>query len=172
MGPLWQLATARVLSGFPLHLMTSFKFVDDHSRFSSHMSQSSWMMGGGRMSVGLDNAKGQAIGSHIGLRGTVLGIRLTLDEVVTRRSPPTEKVWETVGTPRLLVIGAYTMGIHITPEDGESRLRVFIDYDLPTGWATRWLGFLFGGIYASWCVGQMLEGPSSHFGTRRVVAAA
>ena len=36
-----------------------FAFVDDHSRFSSHMSQSSWMMGGGRMRVELDEARGR-----------------------------------------------------------------------------------------------------------------
>jgi hypothetical protein len=47
-----------------------FAFVDDHSRFSSHMSQSSWMMGGGRMSIELDEAKGQAVGSHIRLPAT------------------------------------------------------------------------------------------------------
>lgn len=144
-----------------------FAFVDDHSRFSSHMSESSWVMGGGRMSLELDDAKGQAIGSHIRLSGTVLGIRLYLDEVVAQRIPPTDKVWKTVGTPRLLVIGAYTMGIHITPENGGSRLRVFIDYDLPAGWATRCLGFLFGGLYARWCVRQMLEGASSHFRMRQ-----
>jgi hypothetical protein len=148
-----------------------FAFVDDHSQFSSHMSQSSWMMGGGRMVIVLDKAKGQAVGSHIGLSGTVLGVRLSLDEVVTRRSPPTDKVWETVGVPRLLVIGAYTMGVHITPDNGGSRLRVFVDYDLPTGWATRGLGFLFGGVYARWCVGRMLEGASNHFGAYRTVAA-
>ena len=149
-----------------------FAFVDDHARFSLHMSKSSWMMGGGRMSIDLDATKGQALGSHIRLNGTVLGIRLCLDEVVTRRSPPTDKVWETVGAPRLLVIGSYTMGIQITPENGGARLRVFLDYDLPTGWATRWLGFLFGGLYARWCVQQMLTGASKHFNRRGAAAAA
>ena len=74
------------------------------------------------MSIDLDAAKGQTVGSHIRLSGTVFGIRLSLDEVVTRRRPPTDKVWETVGTPRLLVIGCYTMGIQITPESDGSRL--------------------------------------------------
>ena len=148
-----------------------FAFVDDHSRFASHMSQSSWMMGGGRMLVDVDGAKGQAVGSHIRLSGKVFGVRLFLDEVVTRRSPPTEKVWETVGTPRLLVIGPYRMGIEIGPENRGSRLRVFIDYDLPTGW-TSWLGLLFGGIYAGWCVTQMLAGASAHFRAHGTVAAA
>ena len=148
-----------------------FAFADDQSRLSSHMNESPWMMGGGRMSVELDEAKGQAIGSHIRLGGRVFGIRLSLDEVVTHREPPVEKVWETVGAPRLLVIGAYRMGINVTPENRGSRLRVFIDYDLPTGWLTRWLGRLFGGSYARWCVAQMLAGTSSHFASAAAAAA-
>lgn len=135
-----------------------FAFVDDHSRFSSHMSESSWMMGGGHMVVELDEANGQAVGSHIRLGGRIFGVSLYLDEVVTRRDPPTNKEWETVGAPRLLVIGAYSMGVQVTPEPGGSRLRVFIDYRLPDGRVTRWLGWLFGRLYARWCVDQMLTG--------------
>lgn len=148
-----------------------FAFIDDHARFASHMSQSSWMMGGGRMVVDVDVGKGQAVGSHIRLSGKVFGVRLFLDEVVTRRNPPAEKVWETVGAPRLLVMGSYRMGVEVRPENGRSRVRVFIDYDLPTGW-TSWLGLLFGSIYAKWCVAQMLAGTSEHFGAHGAVAAA
>ena len=147
-----------------------FAFVDDHSRFSSHMSQSSWMMGGGRMVVELDAAKGQAVGSHIRLGGRVFGVSLYLDEVVTRRDPPTDKVWETVGAPRLLVIGAYSMGVQITPERGGSRLRVFIDYQLPDGPVTHWLGWLFGRLYARWCVEQMLTGVAKQLVPRTAAA--
>lgn len=123
------------------------------------------------MSVEADEANGQAVGSHIRMGGRVLGLRLSLDEVVTRRDPPSDKVWETVGTPRLLVIGAYRMGVHIEPEGGGSRLQVFIDYDLPTGWATYWLGRLFGGVYARWCVRQMLTGASARFAAPTHAAA-
>ena len=148
-----------------------FAFADDHSRLSSHMNDSSWMMGGGRMSVVADEGGGQAVGSHIRLGGRVFGVRLFLDEVVTRRQPPFHKVWETVGMPRLLVIGAYRMGVHITPDNDGSRLRVFIDYERPTGRATYWLGRLFGGVYARWCVRQMLAGASAHFAVRKGAAA-
>ena len=123
------------------------------------------------MSVEADEGDGQAVGSHIRLDGRVLGLRLSLDEVVTRSEPPSHKVWETVGIPRLLVIGAYRMGVYIAPENGGSRLQVFIDYDLPTGRATYWLGRLFGGVYARWCVRQMLAGASAHFAVRKRVAA-
>ena len=148
-----------------------FAFVDDHARFSSHMNESSWMMGGGRMAVELDEARGKAVGSHIRLSGRVLGVDLSLDEVVTRRNPPINKVWETVGMPRLIVIGAYTMGVEITPVDNGSRIRVFIDYELPKGWATYWLGLLFGRFYARWCVDQMLKGAVQNLASRHPVAA-
>ena len=148
-----------------------FAFVDDQSRLSSHMSESSWMMGGGGMTIEMDDAKGQTVGSHIQLSGRVFGIRLFLDEVITRRDPPRQKTWETVGKPKLLVIGSYRMGVEITPDTRGSRLRVFIDYDLPTGSVTHWLGLLFAGVYANWCVTQMLAGASSHF-SPSVVAAA
>ena len=123
------------------------------------------------MSVDAGEGNGQAVGSQIRIDGGVFGLRLFLDEVVTRREPPFHKEWETVGTPRLLVIGAYRMGVHIAAENSGSSLRVFIDYDLPTGWATYWLGRVFGGVYAKWCVRQMLAGASAHFAVRKRVAA-
>ena len=148
-----------------------FAFVDDHAQFSSHMSESSWMIGGSRMLVELDEAQGKAVGSHIRLSGRVFGVPLGLDEVVTHRDPPSNKVWETVGAPRLLVIGGYSMGIEITPEREGSRLRVFIDYQLPAGPVTYWLGWLFGRLYARWCVDQMLTGALKQFTQRHVAAA-
>ena len=148
-----------------------FAFIDDHSRLSSHMSQSSWMMGGGEMRVELDERKGQAVGSHIRIVGTAFGLHLFLDEIVTRRDPPTHKQLETVGNPRLLVIGSYAMGVEISADGTGSHLRVFIDYDLPRGPLTRWLGVCFAGLYARWCVTQMLEEASRRFREGAVVAA-
>jgi hypothetical protein len=143
-----------------------FAFVDDHSRLSSHMQKSSWMMGGGRMSIDMDDAKGQAVGSHIRMGGRVFGLRIFLDEVVIRRDPPLQKVWETVGAPKLLVIGPYRMGFDIRSAKGGSDLRVFIDYDLPSGLVTRWLGRIFGDWYAKWCVDQMLNGAFEAFDSK------
>lgn len=133
-----------------------FDFIDDHARFSSHMSKSSFMMGGGKMKVILDDKHGQEVGSHIILSGNVFGINLYLDEVVTERVRPYLKVWKTVGSPKLLVIGNYQIKIEIKPQDNKSLLRVSIDYEMPTKFV--WLGKLFGRIYAKWCVGQMIEG--------------
>ena len=139
-----------------------FAFVDDHARFSAHMGQSSWMMAGSRMRTEVDDGHGQRVGSHIRMTGSVLGLPLALDEVVTEREPPHRKAWRTVGTPRLLVIGEYQMGVEIEAQGEGSRLRVFIDYALPA--RNAWFGWLFGGTYAKWCVAQMAEGAARELG--------
>ena len=140
-----------------------FAYVDDPAHLSSHMDESSWMMGGGRMDISVDDGRGQRVGSHIRLSGKVFGVTLFLDEEVTRREPPRMKVWETVGNLRLLVIGHYRMGVEVEPQESNSLLRVYIDYDLPL--TNAWLGRLFGGIYAKWCVRQMIKGTRDHFAT-------
>jgi hypothetical protein len=37
-------------------------------------------------------------------------------------------------------------------------------YELPKSNKTRWLGYLFGDMYAKWCVRQMLNDTQKHFG--------
>lgn len=140
-----------------------FALIDDHNRLASHMSQSSWQMGGGSMKTILDESSGQKVGSHVRMSGRVFGIKLSLDEVVTERDPPTRKVWETVGTPRLLVIGSYRMGFELTPGATGSQLRVFIEYALPIPWVEHWLGRLFGGYYARWCTRRMVDDAVQYF---------
>lgn len=123
-----------------------FAFADDFTRLSSHMGQSSAMMMGSSMQTSFDERRGQAVGSHVRMTGKMLGIELFLDEVVREREPPRHKAWETVGTPRLLIIGGYRLGFDITSIGQRSVLQVFIGYNLPTEPAQRLLGRLFGGL--------------------------
>lgn len=139
-----------------------FAYADDHKNLASHMNATSLMMGGGKMTTILDEDHGQKVGSHIKMSGKVLGIMIYLDEVIVERTPPSRKVWETVGMPKLLVIGKYILGFEITPRVKGSQLEVFIQYTMPTG-PTKILGLLFGDFYAKWCVKQMIKSVSGHF---------
>ena len=132
-----------------------FAHLDDHRRLAAHMTKRSWMMLGSRMTVDVDGADGRTVGSKIRLYGRVLGVRLELEEAVTQREPPTSKVWETTREPRLLVVGSYRMGFHITPRENACDLTVSIDYALPSGRFTHWLGRLGSGAYARWCTRRM-----------------
>lgn len=141
-----------------------FAFIDDPARLAGHMTKSSWMMGGGRMDVQLDAGKGQKVGSRIVMTGRAFGMDLELEEVIAEHTPPLRKTWHTVGSPSLVVIGGYRMGCELAAEGETTRLRVFIDYDLPqrSGWARARLG----AWYARWCTERMVKDTRAHFAHR------
>jgi hypothetical protein len=149
----------------PSPLDQVFAHVDDNRRLSSHMSEPSWRTGWGRMETEVDEGRGQAVGSRIRLSGRVLGVELSVEEVVVERNPPHRKVWETTGTPKLLVIGHYRMGFELSPQGSRSMLRVFIDYAVPEGGLARELGRVFGRAYARWCTQQLVDAAVRHFET-------
>jgi len=138
-----------------------FDFTDNHSNLSLHMNRPSLMMGGGRVETKLDGGKGQIIGSHIIMEGTVFGIKLFLDEVVVKREPPYLKEWETVGKVKLVVIGDYRLGFRLEDMGNNAKITVYIDYSLPE--VNKILGVLFGGVYAKWCVRQMVSAVVKRF---------
>lgn len=140
-----------------------FAHLDDHERLGSHMEKPSMMMMGGRMSYEFDADKGRAVGSVIRMGGSFLWLRLFVEEVVTVRDPPRLKTWETHGVPRLVIIGGYRMGFEISPANATSRLRVFIDYQRPSGVIGQVLGSLFAPLYARWCVSRMAKDAERHF---------
>ena len=140
-----------------------FTYADDHKRLSSHMSQSSPMLVGNKMETYVDEGRGQTVGSHIKMSGRVFGVNLFLDEVITIHEPPHHKEWQTVGDINLLVIDHYKLGFEIKSQEEGSHFKVYIDYDLPQSLRTRLLGLLFGGMYAKWCVQQMLKRVRDHF---------
>lgn len=140
-----------------------FAVLDDHRRLSAHMAKPSLMMAGATMKTEFDSQRGQAVGSVIRMKGAVLGVSLHVEEVVTHHEPPFRKTWETRGQPRLLVIGAYRMGFELSPAATGARLRVWIDYSPPAGFAGRWLGRLLGQVYADWCVTRMARDATNFF---------
>lgn len=134
-----------------------FAILDDPRRLGRHMEKPSAMMLGGSMRYALDERGGRAVGSVIRIEGSVLGLRLSIVERITEREPPRRKAWETIEEPRLIVFGNYRLGFEIALEGPGSRVRVFIDYDLPrTSLVGRLLGPLGAHAYARWCVGRML----------------
>lgn len=139
-----------------------FAYLDDHKRLSKHMTKSSWMMAGSRMSIQVDAAQGRSVGSKISLGGRVLGIPLSVDEVVIEHRPPLRKVWQTEGVPHLLVMGPYRMGFDIEPHGASSVLCVFIEYAMPSNLLGRWFSFL-GKFYARWCTQQMTADATANF---------
>ena len=132
-----------------------FEHIDRPERLSAHMARKSWQLGGTSMSIETEAQGGRALGSHIWLRGKMLGIRLDVECVVVKRVPPVLKEWETVGTPRLLVIGSYRMSVRIAPHNDGSTVTIAIDYVMPNRPWERVMASAFGSMDPRWCVQQM-----------------
>ena len=142
-----------------------FAHLDDPKALAAHMGESSMMMMGSRMSTEVDAEGGRTIGSKIRMDGRMMGIPLSLEEVITERQVPSRKVWESIGAPKLLIIAHYRMGFELTPDANATQVRVFIDYSLPATAPGSWLGGLLGGTYARWCTRQMADDAARHFGS-------
>jgi hypothetical protein len=145
-----------------LPVEVAFAYLDDFRKLSRHMEQPSGMMLGSKMAIELDRGQGRAVGSRVRMRGTMMGMTLALEEIVTERAPPLRKAWETVDA-NLLVIGQYRLGFELEPKDAGSALRVFIDYELPSRAPARWLGLLLGKVYARWCTRRMASDAARYF---------
>ncbi|MDR7031099.1 SRPBCC family protein [Rhizobium rosettiformans] len=140
-----------------------FELLDNPTFLGAHMEEPSVMVLGASMKYNLDEAEGRAVGSVIRMTGSILGLGLSVEEVVTERHPPLLKTWETRRTVRLLVIGPYRMAVRISPAGSGCSLNVRIDYNLPTRFPYRLLGRLLGGFYANWCVTKITAGAIAHF---------
>ena len=157
---------------FPFHDETSalvyapidrvFAHLDDPMALSAHMGESSMMIGS-RMLVEVDAGGGRAIGSKIRMNGRMMGIPLSLEQVITERQAPHRKLWKTIGTPELLVMAHYRMGFELSPKGDSSLLRIFIDYSLPATAPGSWLGRLLGTAYARWCTKRMADDAARYF---------
>ncbi|HWP12346.1 MAG TPA: SRPBCC family protein [Ramlibacter sp.] len=134
-----------------------FDRLDDPRRLAGHMSRRRVAMAGASMAIETDAQQGRELGSIIRVHGRVLGIPISLEEIVVERKRPWLKAWVTAGQPRLLVIGQYRMGFRIVPTAEASHLTVFIDYRWPSSPWLRLPARLFASAYARWCCRQMVK---------------
>lgn len=139
-----------------------FDLVDDHARYYAHVLRLARLLGG-RLDLRMDGDEARKAGSRITLAGRLFGQPLLLEEVVTRREPPYAKSWETVGTPRFLIVGGYRHDVRIEPDGGGSRLHAAFEYDLPAG---GWLRRKIGDVYGRKCVRELVQSAAKHFQRR------
>jgi len=110
-----------------------FGYVDDMRNVGWHMTdRSSMPMLGSRLKLEILSEQPTGPGATYRYSGKMMGLSLDFSESVTTYLPNREKVWRTIGTPRLLIIDAYEMRIAVEPLSATtSRLTIAITYELP-----------------------------------------
>jgi hypothetical protein len=140
-----------------------FNYVDDIRNLARHMSEGrSMAMMGSKLELEILSPEPTGVGATYRYSGRMMGLDLDFSETVTRYVPGREKVWHTVGTPRLLIVESYEMAVTVVPEaSSTSRLTIRIDYELPRTGVWKLMGWLLASNYASWCLNSMVNGTKA-----------
>lgn len=127
-----------------------FAHVDDIRNLARHMSgQGSMPMMGSSLALEFVSPEHTGVGATYRYSGRVMGLIIDFSETVAWYVPGREKVWRTIGTPRLIIIDSYEI---------RSRLTLTFNYELPRSGLRRLLGRLLAAAFARWCLGSMVVG--------------
>lgn len=139
-----------------------FAYSDDIRNLARHMSEASSMpLMGSKLSLEIITPQVTGVGATYRYSGRMMGLLIDFSETVTRYEPGREKVWRTIGQPRLLIIDSYVMRVLVEPvSDQTSRLAISIDYELPRSGLCHWVGRALARPYAQWCLGSMVDGTA------------
>ena len=158
-----------------------FAYVDDIWNLGWHMTgRSSMAMMGSRLRLEVLSNQATGLAATYRYSGTMMGLSIDFSESVTKYLPPREKVWRTIGNPRLLIIASYEMRVAVEPlSPSSARLTISISYELPRVAFWRVVGLLLARPYSRWCLRRMLRdtrhaldpgeggGMTGHLGRRR-----
>jgi len=139
-----------------------FAFMDDLSKTGMHMSQSSMMMMGSKLTLEQLEGPSKGVGATFHWSGKVMGMPIDITETVTKWIENKEKVWETIGSPKIIILGWYRMILKIESVKKGTLTSLEIEYTKPNGWFYKIMSFLFSGWYSRWCLNNMLNDTKNH----------
>ena len=131
--------------------------MDDFSQTGMHMSQSSTMMMGSKLTLEKLSSNSTGLGAKYRWYGRMLGMTIDIREAVTKWDPPVLKEWETIGEAKIIIMSWYRMWFEIIPADKGTLVKLSISYLPPTHWFFKILSFLFAKWYCNWCLNNMLN---------------
>ena len=134
-----------------------FAWVDDIRNMGGHMTnESSMAMMGSRLRLDVVSERPTGVGATYRYFGSVMGLALDFSESVTTYRPPHEKVWRTIGRPRLWIVASYEMRLLVEAQSPRtSRLTIQFVYEPPASVFWSIVGHPLARLYGRWCVRRM-----------------
>lgn len=134
-----------------------FKCIDDLGVTGMHMTKSSAMMMGSKLSLEYLTEKHTGLGTMYRWTGKMMGMSMDFTVEVTKWVPYKEKTWETIGDTKLIIYSWYQMHLITTPMlNNGTNAELSISYEKPKGFFNKILSFLFANWYCRWCLNHML----------------
>ena len=135
-----------------------FAYADDIHNTGWHMSKSSMPMMGSKLKLEILSKNPTGEGAVYRWSGKVMGLTIDFSEIVTKWVKNKERVWKTIGQPKIIIISNYEMWFFTDPSEKNTKLTFGISYDLPKDIFGFILGFLLADWYSKWCLNNMCQG--------------
>ena len=134
-----------------------FAYMDNIGNTGMHMTKSSIPMMGSKLE--LKQLSENAIGLNSKFRwfGKMMGFKMDFTIVVTKWIKDQEKVWETIGEAKMIIMSWYQMRLVISPEGQNTKAELSIAYTKPKNIFFRIIAFFLAPLYANWCLKNMLQ---------------
>ncbi|QJB37246.1 SRPBCC family protein [Chitinophaga oryzae] len=134
-----------------------FRCIDDLAVTGMHMNRSSVMMMGSKLHLQYLTEKKEGTGTKYRWTGKIMGIPLDFTVEVTKWIDGKEKVWETIGQPKMIIFSWYRMDLTISPVDDYcTKAALSVTYEKPKGFINKILCILLADWYCRWCLKKML----------------
>lgn len=132
-----------------------FSHIDYVRNIGMHMSKRSMPMMGGSLKTEILSKNDRGLGATYRMYGKVMGMKIDFTEKVTKWIENQEKVWETIGEPKLIIMGGYIMNLNVRPSNFGTRLTFGIKYSYPKSVFWKGISIVVGDWYAKWCLRNM-----------------
>ncbi len=101
--------------------------------------------------------------------GKMMGFTMDFTVAVTRWVKDKEKIWETVGEAKMIILKWYRMHLIISQEGESTKAELSIAYTKPDNIFFRFIAFFLAPWYANWCLNNMLEDSKKNLEKKLVI---
>ena len=131
--------------------------MDNLGNTGMHMTESSAMMMGSKLDLKQLSENATGLNSKLRWFGKMMGFRMDFTVVVTKWIKDKEKIWETVGEAKMIILKWYQMRLVISPDGQNTKAELSIAYTKPDNIFFRFIAFILASWYANWCLNNMLN---------------
>ena len=140
-----------------------FAYMDNLGNTGMHMMESSAMMMGSKLQLKQLSENATGPNSKFRWFGKMMGFKMDFTVVVTKWIKDKEKIWETVGEAKMIILKWYRMQLTISPAGQSTKAELSIAYTKPGNIFFRFIANILAPWYANWCLTNMLNDTKKSF---------
>jgi hypothetical protein len=132
-----------------------FAYMDKNT--GMHMTKSSKPMMGSKLELKQLSQNATGFNSKFRWFGKMMWFTMDFTVVVTKWIKDKEKVWQTIGPAKMIIMDWYQMRLVITPVGGNTKAALSIAYTKPKNTFFKFIAFFLAPLYGNWCLNNMLN---------------